>query len=355
MFAASPAQILLDQSLRDISSLERFIRGSKAEVLLTADAVPIAIPSNMDALDAAAAVIVGIVGGVFSTHEEIRRWLARFHDRTGNDNILQSLLRHSGDEIDRHTTRLGGNAKPPYHRVLWGHDPFSWPKKGDNPFVVLVKQHGFLRGIVQVFRHLLADTFSKQGLPIPFHSYLDVRRLGKHGEEKLSNWLIEIAEQANRSVGAKVPHPQVFSRLFAIHMQEILSAGLTWALCVAYLRARDLQDEIRGSQFRALAFATNFLTHAIIGMVRTGGVPYIHWPTISLITWELWRLFRLTSAEIRELQQRTAELVQRNLTLQARVMATGVLLPSYETSVEYVRELDRGVDRFREIKALFDG
>ncbi len=45
-----------------------------------------------------------------------------------------------------------------------------------NPFAMMIEQEGSVSGgALQATRHLMADTFSKQGLPFPFSSYLDTQ------------------------------------------------------------------------------------------------------------------------------------------------------------------------------------
>ena len=151
-------------------------------------------PSMLDTYDYSFAIVIGILGAVIDTNEKLETFLDQVHQaansstKTGNAFIdfPAKLLHHQGDWIDTVPTMQddghvinkflnraakeikpgiwqGGTNTP--HRIFWGHDILSFHE--DNPIYISIKQYGVGKGILQAIRHIVADTCSKQGLPIP--------------------------------------------------------------------------------------------------------------------------------------------------------------------------------------------
>ena len=109
-------------------------------------------------------LVFGFIGGAISNSEQLKDFLDNIHTDASSNNLktfLGKFFHHKGDNID-HTTRGGKDFASYLHRLYGGHDPFSIGH-GDNPFILLVKQYGIPKGILQAVMHLVADTFSKQG------------------------------------------------------------------------------------------------------------------------------------------------------------------------------------------------
>jgi len=347
----------INKALDELDRIGQSIRQVDARLLDPDTFAPGDIESDMSAGDVLFAMFYGALGAVFASSGKIRDLLEHVHEDASIKNPktpLGKLLHHFQDDIDTvvsadtgriFTDRNNERISPRFHRVMRGHDPFSI--RSDNPFLVLTRQHGLIKGIVQVFRHLAGDTFSRQGLVLPFHSFFDYAQDGK-----LGNWLVTITEQVSGQ--GKVDALSAFNHLFTIHMQDILTQGLTWALCKAHIGMNGIRDEVRATQFRFTAYSTCFFTHAVIGMARQGGVPYLHWPAFGMMMREFYRLFRLNYGQIRELERRTAAIVEANIKLERQVFATGASLVSWEDGRGYIGELERQDRLFADLVDFMD-
>lgn len=222
-------------SLRDLANVESSL--VEAQVVidgLSAERIE-SIPSELNITDYVCPIIFGVCGGLVSTSPMLRGRLDKIHTHAAQPKpktAMGKILAHRGDHtgkakvgeelyqfVKRDGSRVGAQG---IHRLFYGHDPFSIG--ADNPFIVLSNQYGLVRGIVQALRHLLADTFSKQGLPIPFHSFLDYSNSGN-----LDNWLGTWASQLKGNSGMN--QMEAFGHIGTIRMQDFMSQGLTWALC----------------------------------------------------------------------------------------------------------------------------
>jgi hypothetical protein len=225
------------------------------------------------------------------------------------------------------------------HRLFFGHDVFS--KGPDNPFRILVGQYGWTRGCIQVGRHLVADTFSKAGLPLPFHSYLDHTKDGQ-----LTNYLLTWTKYLTGGNAAEIN--QYFGRLFSLRAQDIIAQGITWGICKAYLALAHIEDPMRACQTRLLAYSTAFFTNFGKGMLITGGVPYVNWAALVMLVKELvqyWILSKHASGELerlmRELEDETAHLIAEGELIVQDVEMTGLDLPTYSSQEDYLGEVGK--------------
>jgi hypothetical protein len=288
---------------------------------------------------------------LISTNDEFREYCDSVHqDASKNKSatFLGSRFSHKGDNIDlspgidgvkKFIDRHGDQCGPSFHRVMFGHDPFSL--HGDNPFVILTEQHGFAKGTLKTVRHLLGDTFSKQGLPIPFHSYFDVGSDSDLGN-LFAAWSIEASK------GTSLSHNEAFGQLFSLRAQDITGTIATAFFAKAYFKLFGIEDPIRQCQFKLIAYSTTFVSASIRFYMKTG-VPGINWPCILLLLKELWMFFRLNYRDIKNLEQRTGLLVERNKDLEIKVYEGGLALPSLSTAEDYFCELRRGEANLRRL------
>lgn len=243
------------------------------------------IESNLDAWDYCFSVTVGLAGVFFSTNERIDVYLQDIHKSASGvsgkyDNFQQligRILHHAGDTIDqvngKFINRKGDNAWGLFHRLLWGHDVLSI--KEDNPFWLMINQNGIV-GIIQVVRHLLADTMSHQGLPLPGSSFLDHKV--KRGEKtKISNYLIDIAKKLSEgNDGGNIEAERIYSHMFTLRAQDIAGTSFVQLLSASYVNAREIKDEIRISQIKLVSYAICFWGEALYGSIKQNGIPYIN-------------------------------------------------------------------------------
>ncbi|NMB97931.1 MAG: hypothetical protein GYA02_15220, partial [Clostridiaceae bacterium] len=312
-----------DDILAKLDNLQNVSNDIKNQILAI-DIENITLESNIDIYDLVFGSIFGIIGATISTNKAIEKFTNDIHDIASSKNVkgtnklqnlLGVLLKHNGDDIDsiliegnRKIVDRDGNPVVFMHRLLRGHDPLS--VKGDNPIKVLCSQHGITRGLTQVVKHLIGDTFSKEGLPIPGHSFFDFK--GEDG--KLSNYFLTVSKNLAKQ-SSKTDTRSVYEGMFTINTQEIASQGLVFALCKAYIAFRGIKDDTRERQLKIITYGFNFFTHACIGVIRQGGIPYIHWPALVALTKEFAGLYIHSYKEVRQLEKKTNELVQYNVDL----------------------------------------
>lgn len=310
-------------------------------------------PSNLDIYDYLFAVFFGVVGATISSSKGIENFLDQIHKHASgnkkNSNSVQevigNLLIHHGDAmdipsgVDSFINRRGDNSYGLFHRLFWGHDILS--TNIDNPLFLMIKSDGLLRGIIQTFRHLIADTFSKQGLPLPGSSHLDYVR----ADGKLSNGLLNIAQEFAVKNGNKSMAQEYYRHMFTIRIQDALSQGLVYAAAKGYFKFRKIEDNIRQRQYKVLSYSVNFITHALLGTVRQSGVPYINWPSIIMVIKELGGLFYDSKKEIKRLSKITDKLIKENYELinrgdrlERNVFNVGKSIISRESSIEYIKD-----------------
>lgn len=227
--------------------------------------------------DVLSMVIFGIIGGAISNSDQLKKFMDSIHTDASSNNpktILGKLFNHKGDYIDK-VTRGGKDFATYLHRLYGGHDPFSIGH-GDNPFSILVKQYGIPKGIIQAIRHLIADTFSKQGGTLPFSSFLDIKKDDGSIGNLLDEWSKEVAK------GTGLNPQQVYSELFTIKAQDLTSVLITDVLVKAYVKIKTLQNpnnffsKTGISQLKIIALLTNVLTSAIWGAAKHNGVPNLN-------------------------------------------------------------------------------
>lgn len=323
------------------------------------------IESNIDVYDFVFASVFGILGATISTSDKIETFTDKIHDlasgksvsdANGVQTLLGNLLRHNGDAIDSafledggraFLNRQGNGSGPFMHRLLRGHDPLSMA--GDNPFKVLCLQYGFTKGVTQTLRHLIADTFSKEGLPIPGHSFFDVTRF----DGRVSNYFIEVSKNLTRQ-SSKADMRSVYEGLFTIQAKDIASQGLVWALCKGYFHFRGIEDSTRQRQIRIMSYGMNFFTHAGFGMVRQGGIPYIHWPALVMLSKEFAGMYLDSYKEIRELENRTLSLVNSDDELEKRVFETGRNIKTIGSADDYFQQVKAEKNAFDDLTDFFE-
>jgi hypothetical protein len=343
---------LYDMSLKQLDKLK--IEVEKTSIDLE-NAININVrktASDLDGYDYLFASIFGILGAVLSTSKSIEDFCNQIHRDASEKSpktFIGKVLNHKGDIIDQvdgsFINRNGQMADIKFHRLLWGHDPLSFG--GDNPFYLLIQQNRLLKGVVQVFRHLIADTFSIQGLPIPGHSFLDKQSGGKT-TNLLKEMSMKLADNNRGKAG------EYFSHMFTIRAQDIAGQGFVWATSKAYFYARGIDDIARMRQYKIISYAVNFFAHAGVGAIRQGGVPYISWPALAALVKETAGLFIDSYKEIRQLEKITDNLVSENIKLEKQVFSTGADLKSYDDSNGYIKELKKQDKIFEDLVSFFE-
>ena len=276
--------------------------------------------SDLDASDIAYSLAIGLVGVFISTNADIEKWLASVHDaasgKKGEYSVIQQmlgfLLFHQGDALDvfksgeGFVARNGEKAYVMFHRLLFGHDVLATGKglMPFNPFALMFEQQG-LAGVLQAARHLIADTMSKQGLPVPGSSYFDIDREDGKPWNKIIDWVQDLSIE---SCGDKKLQQDIYSHMFTIRAQDIAAGGLVAVLDNAYYLARRIDDPIRKAQIELVSTSVAFFGQAAAGASRQNGVPYINNAMVPQLAKAYVGLFVSSMKRTCQLREKTKEL-----------------------------------------------
>lgn len=316
-------------------------------------------PSCLDAWDYCFSLAFGYLAIGITTEEQFAVYLETIHKAssgaTGDYDKLQTLLGkllyHKGDHIDmvdkNFKNRKGKNAYGAFHRLLWGHDILS--VNGDNPIVLMIKQKG-ISGILQAFQHLIADTASKQGLPLPGSSYFDFEK--ENGA--VSNYLIRLSEELSEdSIGNKQLTQSIYSHMFSIRASDCIGSLTIENLSLWYFKVRGCIDDLRQTQFRIISYTIAFLGHLTIGSIRQFGIPYLNISELKAIINNLKNLYVGSWRGTRELCSQTEEYIQKSDRLLGEVNGKIRKNISYEEDEDYMMELENGQKNIKRLIGLF--
>ncbi len=266
--------------------------------------------------DVITAIVIGLIGGTVTSSKKLKEIFDAVHTDAslagGSKTLLGKILHHSGDCID-HITRGGKPFATYLHRLYGGHDPFSI-RHGDNPFVLLCRQYGILRGILQTCRHLIADTFSKNGGVLPFSSYLDYKRADGSIGNRLDDWSRSLAE------GTGLSSQTVYAEVFSIHMQDICSVEVVNLLTRAYVKSlkftkcRKPLSRLCVCQMKIIALVTTIYSSVGCGVVRNNGCPKVNVSAVMALSGEITRLLHLNHKDLNAV-------ITKGNELEARLMA----------------------------------
>lgn len=286
--------------------------------------------SDMDGWDFVASSILALASTVLGTSDKLAEWLSGIHDAasgaSSNTSVVQTalgkLFAHKGDAIDKMAVRGNDDAETYrlFHRLLFGHDPLSTFGLGDknavpdNPFVLMFLQEGNdgkrlgIRGVLQALRHLVGDTFSNQGLPLPGSSYFDTTRITPNGERPW-NYLIDVSQQLSvESAGNKKMAEPLYEHLFTVRAQDLAGSVLVCGATDIYLKARKINDAVRKAQIRLVSYSMAFYLEAISGAARQNGVPYINAPLGAAMAKALGEVLMQSNLETNRLDRETRRL-----------------------------------------------
>lgn len=331
-------EITYNQAVTDIDNvIENELAVVEEELSFNIDEVQTS-ESTLDGWDYCFALAIGLAGVAITSSEKFAKYLADIHkaasgqrgDFTFFQQFLGGILKHKGDNIDLFQTRRSSNTNGLFHRLLWGHDILSIGK--DNPFYLMKKQKGWF-GVIQALRHLIADTMSKQGLPAPGSSFLDFIDTETTGKVPDSNYLIKIAQNlSEEAFGNKAHAQQVYAHLATIRFQDIAGGVVVRMLSEAYIRARKIEDKLRCSEIRFIAYAVSFFGEAVVGMIRQKGIPYINIPLAIAMTKEFVQFCVIDAIETHKLYKTTDEIIKIDERLIADFGKISQWVPEYKTA-----------------------
>ena len=253
-------------------------------------------------------IFIGSIGAAAGNSKALNNLLDQVHEDASLRNpktLLGKLLHHNGDIID--TVSRGGKIFAPYlHRLYGGHDILSfW--HGDNPFVLLCGQYGIPKGIIQVVRHLVADTFSKNGCVLPGSSFLDRKTEDGTIVNLLDEWAREMCRGKNFNVQV------VYQQLFSIRMQDMGATFVSDMLLKIYEKSVAVSEkrhfsDTANSQLRIIMFFAEAVMTAGLGALISGGIPKVNIPAVSALIFEAGHLFYINHADVKAAKKRGDEL-----------------------------------------------
>jgi len=301
--------------------------------------------STLDGWDYCFALAIGLAGVFISTNKKFAQYLDEIHKASsgvgGEHDIFQAFLgtklHHEGDYIDAiehpFKNRNGENAYCIFHRLLWGHDILSFDK--DNPFLLMFQQKG-LGGILQAFKHLIADTASKQGLPLPGSSHFDF--IDDRG--KTSNYLISISQSLSEDAfGNKASAQEIYSHMMTIRAQDVSAGVVVKLMSELYFKIRKVDDALRRNEMLFIAYGVNFLGEAVVGAIRQKGIPYINIPVAIAMGTSFASFCFEEHKQIKQLANTTQQLTDEIDSLCDSYEDVSKLLPQYGTADELIQTL----------------
>ena len=346
-----------NQDSKALATIENKLQTAGFDYEMAVSDAIISCPSNLDVYDYVFSITFGILGALITTNEQLSSFLNLIHEcsnsgaSSGNPiiNFLAKVLRHQGDwmdqvptdEVNENGVRLkkfvargakrvsetewdydsaaGGGP----HRVFWGHDIFSFQE--DNPIFISIKQYGVVKGVLQAVRHLIADTCSKQGIPLPGSSWFDYDRVDEDGNPlSPGNYLLDFCKRYGKELGkttGKNPNTtfdnEVFDHVFSTHFQDAAASGLASIAITAYCKARKIDNDDRTLQMRIISHGFTFLGAAFIGLVKYD-IPYVNWPSLKAMVINTYKLIRANVIDIEKLASETERVIWEGTMLEDR-------------------------------------
>ncbi len=250
-------QSLVTQSTNDLNARGVILEHATTEALLKHLSIHQSewdAEGDLEALrpsDIAVGLVAGFAGSL--TSAGLEKPLAKVHDRPPGmkkDNPIlwriSEYLKHEGSPMDAMRGRK--------HRFKHGHDIFNPLEVWDD----LVKQYGGNYGAaLHWVRHMVCDSLSKEGLPLPGHSLFSGR---------LRDFLV------------KNFRADELASYFSVRTRDLLGAGLVTAILFAYHRYRmHAEGSPRHQNYRSyltamLAHGTCLISGLMLGTLNYGSL-----------------------------------------------------------------------------------
>ena len=256
-------------------------------------------------------IFIGSIGAAAGNSKALNNLLDQVHEDASLKNpktLLGKLLHHNGDIIDN--VSRGGKVFAPYlHRLYGGHDILSFGH-GDNPFVLLCRQYGIPKGVIQAVRHLIADTFSKNGCVLPGSSFFDRKTEDGIIVNLFDEWAKEMCRGKNFNVQA------VYQRLFSIRMQDIDATFVADMLLKMYEKSvavsgKRIFSDAAKTQLRIIMLFAESAVTAVIGAALSRGIPKVNIPAVFAMIFEVGHLFSINHTDVKAAKERGDKLETR--------------------------------------------
>ena len=241
--------------------------------------------------------VAGVLGALSSRF--LRSYFDSLHTAWGQADALKGG--HAGEGIDwaaEYYDRPGGFG----HRTLFGHDLFNpfeidWSEYMDKAAQSGTRLPHWLKAGLYWLRHLLQDTFSNEGLPLPGHSYI------------------------RDALNPKSNH-ELIKYFGTIKMRDIAGSGVTNLIMGGYVwgTEHDFKRVILTPNYRgfSLMLGANFINLAS-GLLMPPPFTTLNWSTLPIMGYYLFRLIKMELKIGKELKKRDIILAENEATLIANM------------------------------------
>lgn len=267
----------------------------------------------------------GIAGGLASYF--LRDFFAELHDTWGSTETLDGG--HSGESADwvPGADQPGGFG----HRWKYGHDLLNPFEIDWDSYIKIAKESGsslpaWMQAGFFWLRHLLQDTFSKEGLPLPGHS--------------LFRWLFDASKPANR---------EMIQFLLTIKMRDIAGAGVTNVLMGSYLWAteKSFARVVKKANYRAFSLMAGAnLTTILTGLLIPPPATSLNWGSLPVLAYYIVRIILMERKLHKELDTRDRTLAENESTLLGNLALIAGDDASLKKMLFELDELDQQVQKY---------
>ena len=270
--------------------------------------------------------VAGVLGALSSRF--LRSYFDSLHTAWGQANALKGG--HAGEGIDwaAEYDRPGGFG----HRTLFGHDLFNpfeidWSEYMDKAAQSGTRLPHWLKAGLYWLRHLLQDTFSNEGLPLPGHSYI------------------------RDALNPKSNH-ELIKYFGTIKMRDIAGSGVTNLIMGGYIwgTEHDFKRVILTPNYRgfSLMLGANFINLAS-GLLMPPPFTTLNWSTLPIMGYYLFRLIKMELKIGKELKKRDIILAENEATLIANMKKVAGNEIKLNTMLEELFAYDQQVCKYYNI------
>ena len=270
--------------------------------------------------------VAGVLGALSSRF--LRSYFDSLHTAWGQADALKGG--HAGEGIDwaAEYDRPGGFG----HRTLFGHDLFNpfeidWSEYMDKAAQSGTRLPHWLKAGLYWLRHLLQDTFSNEGLPLPGHSYI------------------------RDALNPKSNH-ELIKYFGTIKMRDIAGSGVTNLIMGGYVwgTEHDFKRVILTPNYRgfSLMLGANFINLAS-GLLMPPPFTTLNWSTLPIMGYYLFRLIKMELKIGKELKKRDIILAENEATLIANMKKVAGNEIKLNTMLEELFAYDQQVCKYYNI------
>ena len=125
------------------------------------------------------------------------------------------------------------------------------------------------------------------------------------------------------------------------------------AMSELYFLIRRVDDEIRRTEIRLIAYAVNFFGEAVVGCIRQNGVPYINIPLAGAMGVSFAQFYYYNEKEIKQLAETTEEIHDRINAVEARLHNPVLVLDTHDSADALIQAADAADANIEELLDFF--